>query len=90
MLAEAGRTGALTLAQRVRIRQAASHASHEGREVGTLAYHAAGANAIFAGRPWERRMRDLHSVSPQIQGRDDHFENVGRFLLGLDPDPTFL
>ena len=87
--AEAGRAGALTLAHRVRIRQAASHASHEGREVGTLAYHAAGANAIFAGRPWERRMRDLHSVSQQIQGRDDHFENVGCFLLGLDPDPTF-
>jgi len=90
VLAEAGRTGALTLAQRVRIRQAASHASHEGREVGTLAYHAAGAHAIFADGPWERRMRDLHSVSQQLQGRDDHFENVGRFLLGLDPDPTFL
>jgi len=35
-------------------------------------------------------MRDLHSVSQQLQARDDHFENVGRFLLGLDPDPTFL
>ena len=90
ILAEAGRSGALTLGQRVRIRQAASHASHEGREVGTLLYHAAGANAIFAGGPWERRMRDLHSVSQQLQGRDDHFENVGRFLLGLDPDATFL
>src|SRR5204863_71727 len=29
ILAEAGRTGALTLGQRVRIRQAASHATHE-------------------------------------------------------------
>jgi alkylation response protein AidB-like acyl-CoA dehydrogenase len=90
ILGEAGRTGTLTMAQRVRIRQAASHASHEGREVGTLMYHAAGAHAIFTGAPWERRMRDLHSVSQQIQGRDDHFENVGRFLLGLEPDPTFL
>ena len=90
ILAEAGRTGTLTLGQRVRIRQAASHASREGREVGTLLYHAAGAHAIFAGGPWERRMRDLHSVSQQVQGRDDHFENVGRFLLGLDPDATFL
>ena len=90
ILAEAGRTGTLTLGQRVRIRQAASHASREGREVGTLIYHAAGAHAIFAGGPWERRMRDLHSVSQQVQGRDDHFENVGRFLLGLDPDATFL
>jgi alkylation response protein AidB-like acyl-CoA dehydrogenase len=90
ILGEAGGTGTLTLGQRVRIRQAASHASHEGREVGTLAYHAAGADAIFAGAPWERRMRDLHAVAQQVQGRDDHFENVGRFLLGLDPDPTFL
>ncbi len=90
ILVEAGRTGALTLAQRIRIRQAASHASHEGCAVGTLMYHAAGAHAIFTGGPWERRMRDLHAVSQQIQGRDDHFENVGRFLLGLDPDATFL
>ena len=90
ILAEVGRSGALTLGQRVRIRQAASHASREGREVGTLLYHAAGAHAIFAGAPWERRMRDLYSVSQQLQARDDHFENVGRFLLGLDPDPTFL
>jgi len=90
ILAEAGRTGALTLAQRIRIRQAASHASHEGCAVGTLMYHAAGAHAIFTGGPWERRMRDLHAVSQQIQGRDDHFENVGRFLLGLDADATFL
>src|SRR5207248_1076311 len=90
ILAEVGRSGTLTLAQRVRVRQAASPASREGREVGTLLYHAAGAHAIFAGAPWERRMRDLHSVSQQVQARDDHFENVGRFLLGLDPDPTFL
>jgi alkylation response protein AidB-like acyl-CoA dehydrogenase len=90
ILAEAGRSGTLTMAQRVRIRQAASYASHEGREVGSLMYHAAGAHAIFTGGPWERRMRDLHSVSQQVQGRDDHFENVGRFLLGFDPDPTFL
>ncbi len=90
ILAEASHTGTLTMGQRVRIRQAASHASHEGREVGTLMYHAAGTHAIFAGGPWERRMRDLHSVAQQVQGRDDHFENVGRFMLGFDPDPTFL
>jgi hypothetical protein len=47
--------------------------------------------ASFADRTEaEQRMRDLHAVAQQVQGRDDHFENVGRFLLGLDPDPTFL
>jgi alkylation response protein AidB-like acyl-CoA dehydrogenase len=83
-------TGEVTLAQRVRIRQAASFASREGREVGTLVFHAAGAQAIFAGGPWERRLRDLHTVSQQLQGRDDHFEAVGRFLLGLAPDSPFV
>jgi alkylation response protein AidB-like acyl-CoA dehydrogenase len=80
----------VTLGQRVRIRQAASFASREGREVGTLVFHAAGAQAIFAGGPWERRLRDLHTVSQQLQGRDDHFETVGRFLLGLAPDSPFI
>ena len=82
--------GEVTLAQRVRIRQAASFASREGREVGTLVFHAAGAQAIFASGPWERRLRDLHTVSQQLQGRDDHFEAVGRFLLGLAPDSPFI
>lgn len=86
----ARRAGEVTLAQRVRIRQAASFASREGREVGTIVFHAAGAQAIFATGPWERRLRDLHSVSQQLQGRDDHFEAVGRFLLGLPTDSPFI
>ena len=86
----ARKAGEVTLEQRVRIRQAASYASREGREVGTAVYHAAGAQAIFTGGPWERRLRDLHSVSQQLQGRDDHFEAVGRFLLGLPPDSPFI
>jgi len=86
----ASRSGEVTLEQRVRIRQAASYASREGREVGTLVYHGAGAQAIFRSGPWERRLRDLHSVSQQIQGRDDHFEAVGRHLLGLPVDSPFI
>ena len=86
----ARRAGEVTLEERVRIRQAASFASREGREVGTLVFHAAGAQAIFASGPWERRLRDLHTVAQQLQGRDDHFEAVGRFLLGLAPDSPFI
>ena len=90
-IGESARTaGAVTLEQRVRIRQAASYASREGREVGTLVFHGAGAQAIFTSGPWERRLRDLHTVSQQLQGRDDHFEAVGRFLLGLAPDSPFI
>jgi alkylation response protein AidB-like acyl-CoA dehydrogenase len=88
--AAVGRTGALGLDQRVAIRLAASHAIRQAREVADFAYHAAGGTAVFTSNAFERRFRDIHTVAQQLQGRDDHFESVGRFLLGLDPDTTFL
>ncbi len=85
-----GRSGALGLDQRVRIRLAASHAIAQAREVADFAYHAAGGTAVFTRQAFERRFRDIHTVAQQLQGRDDHFENVGKFLLDLPPDTTFL
>ena len=85
-----GRRGTLELDQRVTIRLAASHAIQQAREVADFAYHAAGGTAVFTTNAFERRFRDIHTVSQQLQGRDDHFETVGKFLLGLEPDTTFL
>jgi alkylation response protein AidB-like acyl-CoA dehydrogenase len=85
-----GRTGVLTLDRRVAIRLAASHAIRQAREVADVAYHAAGGTAVFTSHAFERRFRDIHTVAQQLQGRDDHFETVGKFLLGLEPDTTFL
>jgi alkylation response protein AidB-like acyl-CoA dehydrogenase len=85
-----GRAGRLTLAQRVQIRLAATHAIHEAREVAGWAYHTAGSGAIFEGGAFERRFRDLHAVTQQVQGRHAHYETVGRFLLGLDPASPFV
>jgi alkylation response protein AidB-like acyl-CoA dehydrogenase len=85
-----GRSGTLGLDQRVRIRLAASHAIAQAREVADFAYHAAGGTAVFTRQAFERRFRDIHTVAQQLQGRDDHFENVGKFLLDLQPDTTFL
>lgn len=80
----------LTLDQRVRIRLAASHASREARAVAEATYHAAGATAIFEDQPFERRFRDIHAVSQQVQARQSHFETVGRHLFGLDIDMRFV
>lgn len=85
-----GRSGRLTLDQRVLIRLAATYVIDQAREIVTMAYHAAGSSAIFAGSAFERRFRDMHAVTQQLQGRQAHFETVGQFLLGLDPDTTFL
>jgi alkylation response protein AidB-like acyl-CoA dehydrogenase len=85
---EVVRTGALELADRVRIRMAATHAITEATAAVDFAYHAAGATAIFESQAFERRFRDAHTVAQQVQGRQTHFETVGRFLLGLEPDTT--
>ena len=68
------------------IRLAATFAIHQSMAVVDTAYHAAGASAIFAANPFERRFRDIHTVAQQLQGRQQHFETVGQYLLGLDPD----
>ena len=74
-------SGELSLDQRVHIRLASSQAIREARHVADVAYHAAGSTAIFEGQPFERRFRDMHALAQQMQGRDDHFETVGRYLL---------
>jgi len=74
----------------MRIRLASTHAIHQARTVGDFAYEAAGATAVFAANPFERRFRDLHAIAQQLQGRASHFETVGQYLLGLEADTSFL
>jgi alkylation response protein AidB-like acyl-CoA dehydrogenase len=87
---EVAQTRQVTMAQRIAIRMAATHAIHQAREVANMAYEAAGANAIFDANPFEKRFRDLHTIAQQVQGRRLHFESVGKFLMGLEPDTAFL
>jgi alkylation response protein AidB-like acyl-CoA dehydrogenase len=82
--AELARPAELTVEQRVAIRQATTYAIHEARDVVTTIYHEAGSTAIFDDQPFERRLRDVNSVSQQMQGRRAHFETVGQHMLGLE------
>ena len=82
--AEVARIGHITLDQRMTIRLASTFAIHQSVQVVDTAYHAAGSTAIFEENPFERRFRDIHTVSQQLQGRQEHFETVGQYLLGLD------
>ncbi len=89
--AEARRTGSpLSLEQRVQIRLASTYGIHQAKQVVDTVHHAAGSSAIFTSSAFERRFRDIHTVTQQLQGRQAHLETVGRFLLGLEPDTTFL
>ena len=83
---EVARTDGLTLDQRMTIRLASTFAIHQSMNIIDTAYHAAGSTAIFEENPFERRFRDIHTVSQQLQGRQEHFETVGQHLLGLQSD----
>jgi len=85
-----GRSGVLTLDQRVRIRLASTYAIHQAKAVADMAHHAGGATSIFVESAFDRGFRDIHAVTQQLQGRQAHFETVGQFLLGHEPDTTFL
>jgi indole-3-acetate monooxygenase len=82
--------GEVNLAQRIAIRLAASHAIGQAKSVIDECYDAAGATAVFASQPFERRFRDMHSVTQHLHGRTSHFELVGQFMLGLAPNTAFL
>jgi alkylation response protein AidB-like acyl-CoA dehydrogenase len=71
---------------RARVRLACTNAIHAAIEVADFAYKGAGVDAIFPGTPLERRFRDIHTLSQQIQSRSAHFEAVGQILLGVPPE----
>jgi len=76
----------IAIADRARVRLACTNAIHGAIEVADFAYKAAGIDAIFPGGLFERRFRDIHTLSQQIQARNAHFEAVGQVLLGMAPD----
>jgi alkylation response protein AidB-like acyl-CoA dehydrogenase len=76
----------IEVADRARVRLATTNAIQSAAEVADFAYKAAGVDAIFPGSPFERRFRDMHTLSQQIQARGAHFESVGQVLLGVPPE----
>jgi alkylation response protein AidB-like acyl-CoA dehydrogenase len=79
-----------TLAQRASLRMAITNASLQARKVVDAVYHAAGSSAIFAKAPFERRFRDMHAVTQQVQAHASNFELIGQHLLGLNPRSKYL
>lgn len=77
--------GTFSLEQRARLRLAITGAFDSAIRVVDFAYHAAGTDAIFTGSPFERRFRDIHTVSAQGQANLSNFESAGQALFGLEP-----
>ncbi len=83
-------TQELTMDDRARIRLTTTYAINEATSVVEKIYRLAGSTAIFDNEPFERRFRDIHAVSQQLQGRATNFETVGRYMLGLGVNTIFM
>ena len=83
------RHGEMTLEQRARIRLASTYAIQSSRDVVNTLYHIIGSYAVFEENPFERRLRDIHTVAQQGQGRQLHYETVGQLMLGMPAENVF-
>ena len=89
--ADVSRSGSpLSVEQRVQIRLASTYGIHQAKQVVDTVHHAAGSSAIFTSSAFERRFRDIHTVTQQLQGQLRHFETVGAWMMGVDTDLSFV
>ncbi|MFB3055258.1 MAG: hypothetical protein ACE1ZY_08025, partial [Alphaproteobacteria bacterium] len=74
-----------SLELRALLRTAISTAMVTSRDVVDFTYHAAGTNSIFEGSPFERRFRDMHTLTQQGQAHLSNFQFAGQALMGTVP-----
>jgi alkylation response protein AidB-like acyl-CoA dehydrogenase len=81
--------GEMTERHEAMMRLASTWSIQQSREAVNTLFHCAGSAAVFEEQPFERRLRDIHTVSQQSQGRQLHYESVGQIMLGLPPENMF-
>ncbi len=85
-----GAAATATLAEKVRLRLAATAAVEASRFAVDSIYTLAGGSSIYSGSPLQRYLRDIHTVSQHMMIAQPTWELTGRVLLGLDSDPIGL
>ena len=82
--------GLVSFPLRIKLRQACTHQIDSAKEAVDMLFLEAGATAIFKSNPFERRFRDVHTVSIQVQGSIARMQAVGQYYLGLTPQQLTL
>ena len=80
----------VTLQTRAEARLAVTSIVDTALEVTEALYRVAGTTGIFQSSPLHRIFNDLHVMSQQLFARPFHYENIGRYLLGLDYDRSIV
>jgi alkylation response protein AidB-like acyl-CoA dehydrogenase len=83
-------TGATTLPIRVALRTATTFALRKSADVVDTAYNLAGATAVLESHPLQRYFQDAHVITQHVQSRLSHYQLIGSYYLGLEPDNQYL
>jgi alkylation response protein AidB-like acyl-CoA dehydrogenase len=75
-----------SLTQRARARLAMVHASTACTQAVELLYKASGGSSVYAGNPFDRRLRDIQTANQHAVVSLKTWEVTGRVLLGLEPN----
>lgn len=88
--AEAAAGGAIGVDARRDLRLAVTQLVHGAAAVVARMHTLAGGDAIFAGSPLQRCLRDAHVATQHMMVGESTFELAGRLLLGQPTDATML
>jgi alkylation response protein AidB-like acyl-CoA dehydrogenase len=77
-------TGGTTSSQQALLRLAGTHATARASQVVDVVWSVAGTSAIFADSPFERRFRDIHTLTQNISVSPAHYGGAGQMFLGIE------
>lgn len=79
-----------TLAERADFRLAGIHAFRAAKSAVSAMYEAAGGTALYRKSPLDRLWRDISTISQHAFANEKGYAEVGRAMLGLDPQSLML
>jgi indole-3-acetate monooxygenase len=82
--------GRVELATRVGIRLACVHAASAAVAATDAAYTLAGGSSVYESNVLQRCLRDVHVTTQHLMVAPKLHETLGKLMLGLDADVTFL
>ena len=83
-------TGSTTLQQRAALRTATTFALRKSAEVVDTVYHLAGATVVLESHPLQRHFQDAHVITQHVQSRPNHYQSIGKYYLGLEPNDPYM
>lgn len=80
----------VSIADRARLRAAASFAVSMSKEAVDLMYAAAGGSSLYARSPLQRHFRDIHTATQHMMVAQPTWELSAKALLGIETDTSSL